>query len=1231
MEYPMMEANSITSGIKRNVKDRRISKTKLNVSLASKIKTKIINNSSIFKISLKHNNRALAQALSREKENSRRITTEKTVLQKEVEKLNFENAFLRLKLNNLNKKLIEIESLMNNNLITAIEMSSLSEFHQNSFLLPASKKKWISKQCKSVRLPFARVPLSLDDDDDKEKMQNDDKIVSKASPDILSSVSIGQTLSTQCNLDVSFHKENNQNVNDLDHSEDISSIVDVLPKESHSHSNQYSKSLLVSEMRNAPFVSHRKEKPSPTNVDKRKKCGSSWESPVDTPCVTDLDQQQILSPELKWNNEINDYTNEKNITIQRNRQCLPDISSEFASKPSAECMSPVKNNDDLQEQKTVYDDDMDLTASEISKIITVSRGTKNKSNIKPNDCGKKTFRKVKDSSSDKKRERSKKKCKKSSDVDVEERIENRPEKSVVLDGKRDSEDPNFICNTEHLIQANIVKKTTLQNSFDQDDGQNTHYNEKERGMHVTNEHKFLQDSKLDMGQDSLTYNKSKASIQTFVMHKLEKDNLFPDQKNKETISENLEVANKFQRADISSQNNGNFCDYETQNMLDTDMHLAQQNESKINNKLRQKVNRKTEIISEVNQIYEANDKGLHVPEKGNFFPQTQVVKETFSENLAVSKDFQIPAFFMKGNGNIHDYETQNVLGLQKQITSVYPVQQNESKVNKKLRQKIIRRTEIISEVNHFENDKSVHCPEKGDPFFLQKDKEAIPRNLKDSNEFQTPVLCTRKNRELCEYETQNVPGMRRHIHDVQLACQNDSKVDKKLRQKAHRKTEIMSKVNQICENNDKGMHDLEKDNFVSLTPKNKETISENLAVANEFPAADFPTKDNGNLYDYEIQNDLDLKKLVANMQLVQQNESKINKKRKQKVNRKTEIISEVNQLYEPNDKDVHDQKSYTEDLDLKANKSKQRLECEGIISGYYMEINSNEKESCNEFPDLYKLVNKHKTKSSGKAKNFLIRDKNKSICQLIDSSLSSLKHSTNEADSDPGKQTEPPKNHKQSTITLNTKRDVTFVEVIKEKCEVKKVNKRTSKSKKRKTLEDHSSGTSDVVEIIPDIDHRKSFDSEQANKENYLEKDSTVKIKPYFHTNVFKSLAQIYSPNIQDSSFDNVRGSSIPLSISSSKNLMIKETFPLENLSIFQVSDDVHEKIKEISQQTGKSGRGSRTLQDLTNTSFVSNNTAKSKNDIEDLSSEMPSRRRRCAPVSFKEPSLKKQKDEKIR
>lgn len=155
MEYPGIEDDSVSSGIKRRVKDR-IAKTKLNVSLASKIKTKILNNSSIFKISLKHNNRALARALSKEKENSRRITTEKVQLQKEVEKLNFENTFLRLKLNNLNKKLIEIESQVSNSLLTAIEMSSLSEFHQSSFLLSANKKKRVSKQCKPAHLPYAR-------------------------------------------------------------------------------------------------------------------------------------------------------------------------------------------------------------------------------------------------------------------------------------------------------------------------------------------------------------------------------------------------------------------------------------------------------------------------------------------------------------------------------------------------------------------------------------------------------------------------------------------------------------------------------------------------------------------------------------------------------------------------------------------------------------------------------------------------------------------------------------------------------------------------------------------------------------------------------------------------------------------------------------------------------------------------------------------------------------------
>ncbi|XP_074195870.1 shugoshin 2 isoform X2 [Rhinolophus sinicus] len=1040
MEYPVTETGSLfTSGIKRHVKDKRISRTaKLNVSLASKIKTKIINNSSIFKISLKHNNRALAQALSREKENSRRITTEKMLLQKEVEKLNFENTFLRLKLNNLNKKLIEIEALTNNNLITAIEMSTLSEFHQSPFLLPASKKKRVSKQCKSMHLPFARVPLTSNDDDDddddedgKEKMQCDDNIASKTSLDVPSSVSTRQPLSTQCNLESFYLKENNQNVCGLDDSEHISSL-DILPKESHSHSDQSSKSSLMSEMKNAQPINHRKEKSFSSNITERKRHVSlpkSSNPSADNSCVTDVHQQWISSPELNWNNEINAHTNEMNIKMPRNIQCLPD-SSESASEPTAECTNQVQgNDDDFQLQKTVYDADMDLTASEVSKIVTVSTGTKNKSNKKPNDCGLKTFRKVKDSSSEKKRELSKRQFKNSSDMNVEEKIHNEPEKrSVGLNGKVNSEDPSFILNTEHLTRLNIRKTRTLHNGFDQDEKQSTE-NSKKKGMHVTNEQEetypfsqssdqFQQESKFDMVQSSLAYNKSKASRQTFVIHKLEKDNLFLSQKDKETISENLEVTNEFQTADLATQHNRSLSDNETQSVLDlkkhvTDMQTAQKNDSKINKKLRQKVNRRTEIIAEMNQIYEDNDKDVDGPEKANFSFQTQKDKNITSGNLEVSNEFQKPALSTSNNRNLCDSEPQNVLDLKKLITDVFPVGQNESKVNN-LSQKVNRKTVIISEVNHLYNEKNVYYPRKDNPVFLtQKEKELIPENLEDPNEFHILGLSTKAGGNLYDYETQNVFGMQTHVRGMQRACQNESKIG--------------------------------------------------------------------------------------------------------------------------------------------------------------------------------------------------------------------LKHITNEADADSGNQMEEThKNPKESTTTLNKKSDdIHCMEVKKGECQVKRRNK-TSKSKKRKTFTEPSPDSHKVIEIVSDTSQGLSVKSEQADEEKNLEND---KIKPDFYTKMVNSLSQIYPANIQDSSLNCVQEGSRPLSIPSGKNLMIKENFALENSPVFQVSDDVQEKMTamkfNVTRRTQKSGIGGRTLQDLTNTSFVSNDTVKSESKSEDLPVELPSRRRKCAPLHFKEPSLR--------
>ncbi|XP_055254121.1 shugoshin 2 [Moschus berezovskii] len=1328
MEYPAMESSSLfTSGIKKHVKDRRISKTtKLNVSLASKIKTKIINNSSIFKISLKHNNRALALALSRERENSRRITTEKMLLQKEVDKLNFENTFFRLKLNNLNKKLIEIEALMNNNLITAIEMSTLSEFHQSPFLLPSSKKKRVSKQCRLTHLPFARVPLTSndDDDEDKEKIQCDDSTISKTSPDSPSLVS-ARPVSTQNNLRLPFVKENDQNVCSVNDSEHVSSNVDILPKENHSHSDQSSRSSLISEKKNAQTISHKKEKSSPSNVTKRKKRVSSWESdnPANTPCVTDLDQQQVSSPILNWNNEIKVYTNETN-TMQRNILCLP-ASSESSSEPPTKGMNPLQDND-FQLQKTVYDDDMDLTASEVSKIITVSAGTTTKRKKNPDDCGMKTFRKVKDPSSEKKRERSKRQFKNCSGANIEEKIESGPERrSVDLDGEGDSRDPNFIFNTEQLTQLNTLKKITLPNGFDQGDKQSMQCNKKKR-IHVTDEQeetypfsqssdKFPQDSKFDLCPSSVACKKSKAARQTFVIHTLEKDNLFPNQKVQETTSENLSVTNEFQTAFLSNKGNPKLCDDETQNIFDlkkhvTDTQPTQQNESKIN-KVRQKINRKTEIISKMNQILGDNTKDVQGPGKGNFSCQTQEDKETIFRNLDVSNEFEKSVLSTVNNGNLCDCETQNVLGLQKQITDTYPVQQNESRINKTVRQKVNRKTEIISTVNHLDNT-SEYCPEKG--------KEIIPENLVDTRKFQTPTLSSKDSRDLYDYDTQNILGVKMYVHDIQPACQNESKIDKKLRQKVCQKTEIIPEVNQIYKSDDKGRHDPEKGNLLSLiqkdkeiipenledtnefqivdpspgvnrnlcdyetqnllgvkkrvtdtgkqkesnkrsrqkasrkteiilemnrknefnskgicdpekgdfslTPNNEETISENLKVTHEFHTVHLSTKDDGHLYDYKTQNMLGLTKHVTDKQPTQQNESNKNLKQKQKVNRKTEIISEMCQIYEDNDQDVHGQESYTKNLDFKINK--QRPEGQAVLSGYCMEINSDEKENCDEISNPYKPIKKH-GKESDKAKNILAKSDNMPVLHLTGSSQMSvlepgLKHITDEADSDTGNHMEPHRSPKLSTKTLNRKRESHFVEMTKEgECQVKKVNKVTSKSKKRKTFEDPSLDSHELMEMISDTIQEMSVEPDDTVKGKELENVETV--QPDFYTKMLISLSQMYSPSRQDSSLNSVLEGSVPLSISSNKNL--KENFVPESSPIFQVSDEVREKMNDmkfrVDQRTQRSEIGVRMLQDLTNTGFVSNTAAKLESKVEELSSEVRSRRRRCAPLSLKEPSLK--------
>lgn len=134
--------------------------TKQNASSASKIKTKLRNNSSMFQVALQQNNKELPLALNAEKENSCKLENENNFLQKEIEKLQLRNTFLHQKLTSLNKSLTGIDAFLKENLLTAIQISSPSEALQSAFPLSTGHKFRSARQsAQSIESP-AKLPFT---------------------------------------------------------------------------------------------------------------------------------------------------------------------------------------------------------------------------------------------------------------------------------------------------------------------------------------------------------------------------------------------------------------------------------------------------------------------------------------------------------------------------------------------------------------------------------------------------------------------------------------------------------------------------------------------------------------------------------------------------------------------------------------------------------------------------------------------------------------------------------------------------------------------------------------------------------------------------------------------------------------------------------------------------------------------------------------------------------------
>ncbi|XP_072336067.1 uncharacterized protein [Scyliorhinus torazame] len=407
MESEAMNATVSTSHLdfSGKMKERRngiLKKTKYNASLISKIKTKILNNSSMMKISLKNNNKALALALAEEKKKYRMAEQEKVILHKEIYTQNYDIVMLQQRLKTQNAKLSTLEdSLMKikSCFFDATEYLSAAintcecdfQEHQWDGML-FQRSNSVSEDSGSnlnTRLPSGVPPNFRIEEINQASSIQDDKVDSlKQAVAVLVDDSTSSTGALACQaFTVNLHE--NISINDPNIREHIE--VGHPSQDRVSNHTRFSQNFRTSTMYSVPQISLTEQIPETLlsgamlenqNITLRKKDSCSRSSKISmelmekngTSLIRESHSRISKSSDISEFNRTSLVVPQVRITPVRYSSPLFDL-----KKCSTNLFAEKQSDEPWKSEVTILDAEMDLTTSEAVEIVTVAtKSTKHK-------------------------------------------------------------------------------------------------------------------------------------------------------------------------------------------------------------------------------------------------------------------------------------------------------------------------------------------------------------------------------------------------------------------------------------------------------------------------------------------------------------------------------------------------------------------------------------------------------------------------------------------------------------------------------------------------------------------------------------------------------------------------------------------------------------------------------------------------------------------------------------